>query len=281
METIVKVDGGEVWADDTGGDGVPVMLLHPGVADSRAWDRVAPALAERHRVIRYDSRGFGRSPSPTAEYSLAADLRAVLDHFGVERAVLVGSSMGGATALSLALDEPSRVAALALLAPGVTGYPELESPELTARIGELAADGDMDGLIALSLTAWGAAGTPPDTDAVDLLRAAIPAWPAMYRHRTEDPPAFPRLGELALPCTLLLGERDLPRVVRCNEAMAAAIPGCRLVRLPDCDHFPTLRAPRTVVSLVTELCAGGGEAGTPDLGTPDLGTPEAGITEVV
>ncbi|MDF3141560.1 MULTISPECIES: alpha/beta fold hydrolase [unclassified Streptomyces] len=265
MESIVKVDGGEVWADDTGGgdtggDGVPVVLLHPGVADSRLWDRVAPALAARHRVIRYDSRGFGRSPRPTTAYSLVADLRAVLDHFGVERAVLVGSSMGGATAIGLALDEPPRVAALALLVPGVTGYPELESPELTTRLGELASAGDMDGLVALSLQAWGAAGTPPDTEAVDLLRAAIPAWPAMHRHRTEDPPAFPRLGELSVPCTLLLGERDLPRVVRCNEAMAAAIPGCRLVRLAACDHFPTLRAPQTVVSVVAELCAGITEA---------------------
>ena len=67
------------------------------------------------------------------------------------------------------------------------------------------------------------------------------------------PPAFPCLGELSLPCTLLLGERVLPRTVRCNEAMAEAIPGCRLVRLPDCDHLPTLRAPETVRELVLEV----------------------------
>jgi 3-oxoadipate enol-lactonase len=260
MESMVRVKGGEVWADDTGagtgGEGPPVVLLHPGIADSRVWDPVAPALAERHRVIRYDARGFGRSPNPTVSYSLAEDLRAVLDHFGVQRAVLVGSSMGGATAISGALDEPDRVAGLVLLVPGVTGYPDLEDPELTAKIDELATAGDMDGLVALSLSAWAAAGTPPDAEAEALLRAAIPAWFTTYGHQAEDPPAFPRLGELSLPCTLLLGEKDLPRTVRCNEAMAEAIPGCRLVRLPDCDHLPTLRAPETVAHLVGDLCAG-------------------------
>ncbi|MGW6787948.1 alpha/beta fold hydrolase [Streptomyces chartreusis] len=66
-------------------------------------------------------------------------------------------------------------------------------------------------------------------------------------------PAFDRLGELDLPCTLLLGEQDQPEVIRCNEAMAARIPGCRLVRHPECDHFPTLRAPWDVVRLVIDL----------------------------
>ncbi|MES5821824.1 alpha/beta hydrolase [Streptomyces sp. RG80] len=255
METMVQVKDGEVWAEDTGGDGVPVVLLHPGIADSRCWEPVLPELAARHRVIRYDARGFGRSPNPTASYSLAEDLRAVLDHFGVGRVVLVGTSMGGVTAVSGALNEPSRVAGLVLLVPGITGYPDLEDPELTAKIGELATAGDMEGLLALSLETWAAAGTPPDAQAAEWLRAAIPAWFTTYGHQSEDPPAFPRLGELTMPCTLLLGERDTARTVRCNEAMAAAIPDCHLVRLPDCDHLPTLRAPETVRDLVLEAAA--------------------------
>ena len=255
METMVRTEGGELWADDTGGDGLPLVLLHPGIADSRIWDCIAPSFAERSRVIRYDSRGYGRSPAPTTKYSLAADLRAVLDHFEVPRAVLAGSSMGGATAISLALDDPARVAGLALLVPGITGHPGLERPELMARIGELARAGDMDGVLALGLKSCGSAGTPPDTEAAELVRAAIPAWFTTYGHQQEDPPAYPRLGELAMPCTLLLGEQDMPRTVRCNEDMAAAIPGCRLVRRADCDHLPTLRAPDAVRDLVLEVYA--------------------------
>ncbi|NEB05039.1 alpha/beta fold hydrolase [Streptomyces sp. SID13726] len=256
MGHMVQVRGGEVWAEDTGtdtGGAPPLVLLHPGVGDSRAWDPVLPALTARHRVIRYDARGYGGSPAPTVSYTLVEDLWSVLDHFSVERAVLVGSSMGGTTALDAALAEPDRVAALALLVPGVSGYPDLEVPEVTARIGELATAGDKDGLVELFLTIWGRAGTPPDRDAERLLRAALPAWFTTYGHQTESAPAFDRLGELDLPCALLLGEDDQPEVVRCNEAMAARIPGCLLVRAPACDHFPTLRVPGTVVELVSGL----------------------------
>ena len=55
-ETIIAVDGGDVWADDSGGDGPPLVLLHPGVGDSRIWEPVLPALTASYRVIRYDAR---------------------------------------------------------------------------------------------------------------------------------------------------------------------------------------------------------------------------------
>ncbi|WP_406506086.1 alpha/beta fold hydrolase [Streptomyces sp. NBC_00212] len=253
MELTVPVKDGEVWAEDTGGDGPPLVLLHPGVAACGVWDPVMPGLAGRRRVIRYDARGFGRSPAPTAQYSLSGDLLAVLDHFEVDRAVLVGSSMGGATALSLALDAPARVAGLALFCPGVTGAPDLESPELVARIVELAQRGDMEGLVALSLRTWGAAGTGDDPEVAAQVRAAIPGWFNNLGRQVPDADAFDRLGEIAAPCLLALGELDQIQVVRCNEAMAARIPGCRLVRLPGSDHFPSLREPDRVARLTLEL----------------------------
>lgn len=106
MDTMVPVDGGEVWARDEGdpeGRGLPLVLLHPGVGDSRIWDDVVAAVPEPRRIIRYDARGFGRSPRPGARYSQLRDALAVLDHFGIGRAVVAASSMGGATAFSLAV----------------------------------------------------------------------------------------------------------------------------------------------------------------------------------
>src|SRR5271170_7139028 len=103
---MIAVDGGEVWADDSGGDGPPLVLLHPGVGDSRIWDPVLPALARRYRVIRYDTRGYGQSPAPTAKFWLLRDLVAVLGHCGIERAAIVGCSQGGGTALGLAIEQP-------------------------------------------------------------------------------------------------------------------------------------------------------------------------------
>ncbi|MFI9719870.1 alpha/beta fold hydrolase [Streptomyces sp. NPDC052396] len=253
MDDMVRVRDGEVWADDTGGAGLPLVLLHPGVGSSTIWDRVVPRLSEHHRVIRYDARGYGRSPAPTSRYSQIEDLAAVLDHFRLDRAVLLGSSLGGATALGLALRHPARVAGLALFCPGVTGYDGLATPEFLAELTALAEAGDHEGIVALCLRIWAAAG--PDEEIAATLRAVVPAWFTTYPHQEQDEPAFGRLGELAVPCLLALGELDQPEVVRCNEEMAARIPGCRLVRMKDWDHFPSLRDPETVVALTLELCA--------------------------
>lgn len=258
MESTVKVDGGELWADDTGGEGLPMVLVHPGVGDSTIWDPVLPALAARHRVIRYDARGYGRSPAPTVPYLPAADLSAVLDHFGLGRAVLVASSMGGAASLSLTLDEPERVAGLALLVPGVTGYDGLDETELYQDVERLAKAGDMEGIVRLGIGLWGrAGGGTPESDPVVAaqFRAVLPAWFANVGHQQTGAPAFDRLGEIAVPTMLALGELDRPAVVRCNEEMAARIPGCRLARLAASDHYPTLREPETVTRLIEELYA--------------------------
>src|SRR4051795_10788592 len=100
-DTMINIGGGDqVWADDSG-TGTPLVLLHPGVGDSRIWDPIRPALTAQYRVIRYDARGYGRSPAPTAPYVLLDDLVAVLDHYGLERAALVGCSQGGDTSLGL------------------------------------------------------------------------------------------------------------------------------------------------------------------------------------
>ncbi|WP_228718247.1 alpha/beta fold hydrolase [Kitasatospora acidiphila] len=148
----ITVVGGTVRAYDSGGDGPPVVLLHPGVGDAGIWEPMLPGLTARYRVIRYDVRGYGNSPAPTVPYSMPADLVSVLDHFDLERVALVGCSMGGATALALAVEHPERVSALALLCPGVNGYEWPPTPELDAEYDALIAAGDLDGL-----TAWGCA----------------------------------------------------------------------------------------------------------------------------
>jgi 3-oxoadipate enol-lactonase len=105
MELAIPVRGGEVWAEDTG-DGRPLVLMHPGWGDAAIWDPILGRLAARYRVIRYDARGYGRSPASAVPYTHLADLAAVLDHFGVPHAALVAHSGAGGPAVGLALAQP-------------------------------------------------------------------------------------------------------------------------------------------------------------------------------
>jgi len=117
---MVTVDGGAIWAYDGGGDGTPIVLLHGGWTDSRIWAQLTCCLPPARRVIWYDARGYGRSTPPTTSFSQFEDAKTILDRLGVSSALLVGHSGGGATALSLAVAQPQRVAGLVLLAPGVS-----------------------------------------------------------------------------------------------------------------------------------------------------------------
>jgi len=178
-ETIIAVDGGDVWADDSGGDDSggdrpPLVLLHPGVGDSRIWEPVLPALTASYRVIRYDAPGFGRSPAPRAKFSLLAALITVLDRYRLDRVAIVGCSQGGGSALGLALRQPARVSALVLLCPGVPGFPWPEEPdELDAEYERALEAGDVDALAGLLQRIWAAAGPTPAV--MEQLRSAARA----------------------------------------------------------------------------------------------------------
>jgi pimeloyl-ACP methyl ester carboxylesterase len=116
--------GSVTLAGESAGDGPPLVLLHGLSATRRNVVQGSRHLPRRgYRLIAYDARGHGASdPAPRYEYSdLAADLDAVLAHFDLERAALVGSSMGATTAMAFALAHPERVPALVQITPAYTG----------------------------------------------------------------------------------------------------------------------------------------------------------------
>jgi 3-oxoadipate enol-lactonase len=263
---MIAVDGGDVWADDSGGDGPPVVLLHPGVGDSRIWEPVLAPLIAKYRVIRYDARGFGQSPAPARNFSLVRDLVAVLDRAGVGRAAFVGCSQGGASSLGLALEQPERVSALVLLCPGIPGFPMSEeeqaaligkdtAAEIDAEVKRAQAAGDVDGLAAVARRMWGAAGDTPAV--VEQTRSAARAW-LSAADLEQQTPVFDRLGEIAVPAALMVGDKDFPPLVESNRQAAARIPGCEFVFVPGLDHFPPLREPGLVLDLITRTLARAG-----------------------
>jgi 3-oxoadipate enol-lactonase len=189
VEIMIGVSGGEVWAEDSGGDGPPLVLLHPGWGDSSIWDPMLAALAQlprQFRVVRYDTRGFGKSPAPATAYTHLADLIAVLDHLQVARAALVAHSGGGSPAMSLALAQPERVRQLILVAPGVQDYPWPTADPYFAEFGRLFEAGDRDGLAALGLQTWAAAGADPAAQAQ--VRGAVAAFFRQGEFERPDPP---------------------------------------------------------------------------------------------
>lgn len=227
------------------GEGTAAVLLH-GLTATRRYVVMGSRALQRsgHLVVSYDARGHGRS-SPAPEPSaygyelLAADLVAVLDELGLERAVLAGASMGAHTALTLALSAPERVAGLVLITPSFDPGDPREQREL-ARWDALARglrDGGVEGFVA----AYDLDGVPDSWRATveTVLRQRLSAHehpPAVADALEAVPRSHPfeeieQLGALRMP-TVVVGSRDEAdpgHPLAVAERYAAVIPGARLV----------------------------------------------------
>jgi pimeloyl-ACP methyl ester carboxylesterase len=116
-----EVNGATIYYEVVG-EGEPLVLVHAGIADSRMWEGQLTAFADRYRVLRYDMRGFGRTAMVEGTFSHHEDLRGLLDFLGLDRAHLVGCSMGGGAVLDFALEYPDRVGNLVLVGSAVGGF---------------------------------------------------------------------------------------------------------------------------------------------------------------
>lgn len=250
MTALVPVGADLLWVEDTGGDGEPLVLLHPGITDSRIWDRLAPLLGDR-RVVRFDRRGFGGSPPATEEYSALDDLVAVLDDRGIERAHLIGNSMGGETSLALAVTAPERVASMTLLCPGINGYdwPETdEDPDLEAAWAACKENEDLPGLAALQVRYWMACGSDEFLADQVLRTTILDASPAAALEQP-NPEQWSRLDTLRIPTSVIAAEQDPLDSLLASVDLAERIPDAELVRL-DVDHVPQYRDPDAVADVV-------------------------------
>ena len=143
--SILRVQGGELYYEAEG-DGVAVVLVHGLARDARMWDDQVPALKDIARVVRYDVRGFGRSTREAeSSYSHADDLWRLLEHLGIDRAVLVGLSMGGRNVVEATRAAPERVRTLVLLDAVLDGVPwDPDSERGLQAVGEGLHSGGLD-----------------------------------------------------------------------------------------------------------------------------------------
>jgi pimeloyl-ACP methyl ester carboxylesterase len=243
-----------------------VVLAHAGIADMRQWDPQWEALATRHRVVRYDLRGFGRADVIETTFSNRADLIAVMDAAGLDRAVLVGCSRAGAIVLDTALEFPDRASGVAWVCGGIVGMEGEDTPEeqaMFARQEALEATKDWAAVADLDVAIWmdgvgQPAGRAPAA-ASDLIRRL--AYETYIQEKPYgdpvvlDPPAAGRLAEIRVPVLAIIGELDVAATARGGDLIVAAIPGAHRIDLPDVAHMPSLERPDWFTSTLLDFLA--------------------------
>jgi pimeloyl-ACP methyl ester carboxylesterase len=231
-------DGVEIHYEDHG-SGPPLLLTHGFSATSQMWRGQVRALAPAHRVITWDLRGHGKSGSPEplelyAESHAVADMEAILDACGVERAVVGGLSLGGFLALAFHLAHPERVRGLLLFDTG-PGYRSPKGREGWNRLAEDFARRFRErGLEALG--AGAEVRVSSHRSAEGLARAALGTL------RQFDSRVIDALSEIRVPTLVLVGEKDAP-FRAAADYMAEKIPGAVKVVLPGAGHAANIDRP--------------------------------------
>lgn len=285
----VHVNGVDLAYDDAG-SGPAVVLVHGALGDRRMWDHQFAALAAAgYRVVRYDWRGYGESGDAAGEFAHHADLLALMDALGIERAALAGNSYGGAYALDVALAAPERVTALALIAPGLSGHEwpaemlEFADARIQAavpaerlqryrdRTAEHVDPADVAALAEaqLRLTVVGPGREPSDLGPGVWDQAMRMCRPVFEREWTGPastelgarPPAKGRLHEVTAPTLVVNGLADLSYIQDVSGLISEGIPGAKRVDLDDTGHQPTIERPAEVTALLTEFLADTAQAG--------------------
>jgi pimeloyl-ACP methyl ester carboxylesterase len=249
--TLVDANGTRLWVE-TDGTGPTVLFLHGGLGDSRLWAPVADRLADRFRTIRYDYRHYGRSDSPGGEFSTLDDLFAVLDALDVDRAALVGLSLGGSIALDAALARPERVWAVAHVAGAVTGLPlDLATDEEYAQYEAAVERGDLDAAMDFDFELWAPLGADDHLRELWLATPDARGLPEGAAPKPR-PPAHERLHELSVPTLVIVATHDPQELRDHGSTVARSVPGARLVEL-ESDHYVTLREPDRIAGLLADF----------------------------
>ncbi|MET0401325.1 MAG: alpha/beta fold hydrolase [Cystobacter sp.] len=247
---IAELNHQGIFFEDSGGSGPVLLLAHGFLMDGRMFEPQVEALAPEFRVIRWDARALGRTRWDGQPFSLhdsVADCIALLDHLGIERAVIGGLSQGGYCALRVALRHPERVRGLVLMS--TSGRADGEPLRAAYRqVRDL----------------WGTRGATENI--IAMYAKAIIGDPRFYspwleRWRQTPQEAFvaamnnlidrddigPRLGDIHCPALVLHGLDDTAIPATEGQALAEALPGpARFVPIPGAAHAPTLTHPELV-----------------------------------
>jgi len=257
----VNANGVDLWVEQQG-EGNDVLFIS-GLADEGAcWVDQVAGLADRYRVTTFDNRGVGRSATPDGPFRIvdfAADTAALMDAVGLERAHVVGSSMGGAIAQELALSHPGRIESLVLNGTWCQGDRFLHEIFRNWMWSAEKADSIRDFLVTVNLWCFSpriwnegtmdewiaAAEASPYAQSVD---AFCRSAEALIGHDSAE-----RIGAIEAPALVTVGELDLVLPPRFSEELAERIPNARMVVIPGAGHQPFQEVPDEYNRLLDEF----------------------------
>ena len=250
--SFAEVNGARLYYE-IAGEGVPLVLVHAGIADGRMWDEQFQEFAKHYRVLRYDRRGFGKTAMVAGAYSHHRDLYELLKALQIERAMLVGCSQGAKIVVDFTLEHPEMAEALVLVAPALSGFVYTgEMPRQAEQIDLAEEAGDIAQVNELEMQIWvdGPYRTPDQVDAQvrervrEMNSIALQTPDGLGIEQPLDPAAANRLAELHTPTLVIVGDLDTSKTLAAAGFLATHIAGARSLEMTDVAHLPNMERPK-------------------------------------
>ena len=247
----VNRDGVNVYYESFGSGKPAIVFLHPWSTNRYIWTNQVPAFARDYQCIVMDHRGHGMSDKPASGYAIgemAADVVAVLDDLNIDKAVLVGNSIGGMIAMQTNLDAPERVIANLILSSGTNIG--ADTPPEVAEAMQQDWKGVFSALLDSALSSESKQNKPELTAYLDgCFRVEDNFSEAVFFASLADPNGVfawnitDRLGEINKPTLIIAGSQDGATTVEHNQLLADKIPGAEIKIYDHIAHFCQLEDP--------------------------------------
>jgi pimeloyl-ACP methyl ester carboxylesterase len=252
-------------AYDRRGRGAPLVLIHGYPLDHTIWEPIVPLLVNDFDLILPDLRGFGESDAPKTEYTmsdLAADVAGLLDRLGIEKAAIVGHSMGGYVALTFAHDYPRRMLGLGLVSSQALADPPERKTARYQEAEHVLAHGVKDVAEGMSVKLTANASLQTSLKAL-IMRQRPEGLAEALRTMAERPDSTPFLAEFDFPVSIVHGLADaLIPVDRAREVRAAVKKGY-LVEIDGVGHMPMVESPQKTAEALKSLLKHPGSSSYP------------------
>ena len=246
------------------GKGQPLILIHGGNMDRRMWDEQFETFAKSYKVIRYDVRGFGKSDRQVKAFAHHQDLYELMRFLKIKKANIVGLSLGGGIAADFAITHPEMIENLILVCPGINGF-TIASDGGAYSIATIEAARDEG--YAQATEMW--LKSPYMIPAMEhpALRAKLRRLSLDNAHnwlanfvwsRDLKPSTRERLHEIKARTLLIVGDRDVPNMLKLVDEAAAKISGARKLVINGVGHLPNMERPGEFDKIVLDFLTNSG-----------------------
>jgi pimeloyl-ACP methyl ester carboxylesterase len=260
----VDIDQSRLYYE-TAGSGIPLLMVHAGIADCEQWENEFLDLSRKFRVVRYDMRGYGKSDPVQGPFSHVLDLQAVIEQLQLPfPLIIMGCSMGGVLSMEYAIEHPANIQGLIMIGPGPCGF-EMEGNEQELFLDAMKAfkEGDLNRLAEIETQIWfdSMESAPDQVDQsmrallYDMHRSARLGDAIQPGEPVSDTsqPEYAKLSAINFPVLIIIGSQDLSAMHAAADYLTEEIPLARKVVIDDAAHLPNLDQPHQCQEVVEEF----------------------------